>query len=159
MLLYIIVQVTEIDSANSKMTINKSGSSQILAPNSNMAPVNNTDNDYPNHHRNLMPKFSKKFLDWPLLFERASKNWWHPQFDSSILEQQYWKSLLPRTTKRFQFGLIYLLLLASVICLYFGILSTPNWEAFLILAIVLFVAVASTLLVTIGKILKTFLHL
>ena len=54
------------------------------------------------------PAKAQHKFEWPLLFERASKNWWHPQFDSHILEQQYWKSLLPRTTKRFQFGLFYL---------------------------------------------------
>ena len=68
---------------------------------------------------------------WPLLFERAAPTWWHPQFDSPILEQQYWQSTLPRTTRRFQFGLVYLLLVALALCIYFPVMGTPHWPVFL----------------------------
>lgn len=68
---------------------------------------------------------------WPLLFERASPNWYHPQFDSTILEAQYWKSSLPRTTRRFQFGLVYVLVLALMLAFYFPSMKTPHWPTFL----------------------------
>ena len=44
---------------------------------------------------------------------------WNPKFDSFILEEQYWKSTFPRTTIRFQFGLLYLLLLLIGLAIYF----------------------------------------
>ncbi|TRY74079.1 hypothetical protein TCAL_07404 [Tigriopus californicus] len=68
---------------------------------------------------------------WPLLFERASPNWWHPQFDSRILEDQYWTSTLPRTTRRFQFGLTYLLVLSLLMAVYFPCMRTKHWPTFL----------------------------
>lgn len=68
---------------------------------------------------------------WPLLFERAAPSWWNPRFDSSILEEQYWKSTFPRTTRRFQFGLVYLLILTLCLCIYFPAMNTPSWPYYL----------------------------
>ena len=56
---------------------------------------------------------------------------WNPQFDSSVLEEQYWTSSLPRVTRRFQFGLGYLMLLALILAVYFPAMETPHWVAFL----------------------------
>ena len=70
---------------------------------------------------------------WPLLFERASSAWWHPQFDSPILEQQYWRSLSPRTIKRIQFGLFYLLLLSTTLAIY-AFFLLDSWITYLVLA-------------------------
>ncbi len=67
----------------------------------------------------------------PLLFERAASSWWHPQFDSEILEKQYWKSTLPRTTRKFQFGLSYLFILSFLLAIYFPSMKTRHWPTFL----------------------------
>ena len=67
----------------------------------------------------------------PLLFERASTKWWSPQFDSKFLETQYWKSSLPRTTRKFQFGLSYLLGLCLMLAVYFPVTRTTHWPTFL----------------------------
>jgi hypothetical protein len=67
----------------------------------------------------------------PLLFERASTKWWSPQFDSQFLETQYWKSSLPRTTKKFQFGLAYLLGLCLMLAVYFPVTKPTYWPTFL----------------------------
>ena len=99
------------------------------------------------------------FIYLPKLFDdkshllkfRASKNWWHPQFDSHILEQQYWKSLLPRTTKRFQFGLFYLALMSGVYCVYFGVMGISERLTFFLIFLLVFVSVISILLVTFLK--------
>jgi hypothetical protein len=67
----------------------------------------------------------------PLLFERASRNWWNPKFDSHILESQYWTSTLPRTMRRFQFGLLYLFVMTLLLAIYFPSMGTKHWPAFL----------------------------
>ena len=68
----------------------------------------------------------------PLLFERASPSrWWAPQFDSSFLETQYWRSSLPRTTRKFQFGLMYLLGLCVLLAVYFPVTGTEKWPTYL----------------------------
>ena len=36
------------------------------------------------------------------------------RFDSDILEGQYWRSTFPRTTRRFQLGLFYILIMCLV---------------------------------------------
>ena len=53
----------------------------------------------------------------------------HPNAQSPRL--QYWKSSLPRTTKKFQFGLMYLLGLCIALAVYFPVTRTPSWETFL----------------------------
>ena len=75
----------------------------------------------------------KKQSKWPLLFERASSAWWHPQFDSPILEQQYGRSLSPNIIKRLQIGLFYLILLATVYAIYAFILL-DSWVTYVTLA-------------------------
>jgi len=67
----------------------------------------------------------------PALFERAATSWWNPRFDSDILEGQYWRSTFPRTTRRFQLGLSYLLMLCLVWAIYFPTVATPHWYIFL----------------------------
>jgi len=67
----------------------------------------------------------------PTLFERAATSWWNPRFDSDILEGQYWRSTFPRTTRRFQLGLSYLLMLCLVWAIYFPSIATPHWYIFL----------------------------
>ena len=79
------------------------------------------------HSRRLSS--SASFL--PLLFERAAPAWWNPHFDSPILEAQYWKSTLPRTTRRFQFGLTYVFILSFLLAVYFPLMKTKNWPVFL----------------------------
>ena len=68
---------------------------------------------------------------FPLLFERAAPSWWHPQFDSPILERQYWRSTLPRTTRRFQFGLLYLFAMFMLLAFYFASVRTRHWPTFM----------------------------
>ena len=96
------------------------------------------------------PPQNSKF-EWPLLFERASKNWWHPQFDSHILEQQYWKSLLPRTTKRFRFGLFYLAFMSGICCMYYGLMAVDEWLTFFLIFLLVFIAVIIILILTFVK--------
>ena len=96
------------------------------------------------------PPQNSKF-EWPLLFERASKNWWHPQFDSHILEQQYWKSLLPRTTKRFRFGLFYLAFMSGICCMYYGLMAVDEWLTFFLIFLLVFIAVITILILTFVK--------
>ena len=76
----------------------------------------------------ILPKAVSR---WPLLFERAAPSWWNPRFDSSILEEQYWRSTFLRTTKRFQFGIIYLLVLVIGLGVYFPVMGTPSWPYYL----------------------------
>ena len=75
-------------------------------------------------------------------------SWWNPRFDSPILEDQYWMSTMLRTTRRFQFGLIYLLLLSLVFSIYFPAMQSPHWTLFLGLNLGIMVTVAMTLAVT-----------
>ena len=96
------------------------------------------------------PPQNSKF-EWPLLFERASKNWWHPQFDSHILEQQYWKSLLPRTTKRFRFGLFYLAFMSGICCMYYGLMAVDEWLTFFLIFLLVFISVITILILTFVK--------
>ena len=64
--------------------------------------------------------------EWPMLFERAGKEWWKPRFDSMLLEQQYITSLMPRNTRRFQFGLIYILMLSGIMGIY-SYIELKHW--------------------------------
>ena len=79
------------------------------------------------------PKGDKNryFSRLPLLFERAGTSYFNPRFDSRVLEEQYWKSTFPRTTRRFQIGLIYLLVLTLCLSIYFPAVQTPSWPVFL----------------------------
>jgi hypothetical protein len=67
----------------------------------------------------------------PLLFERATPSYFTPRFDSRVLEEQYWKSTFPQTTRRFQLGLIYLLFLTMALSIYFPAGQRPDWPVFL----------------------------
>ena len=87
----------------------------------------------------LQPKESSRnrlnerpsFGQLPLLFERATPSYFTPRFDSRVLEEQYWKSSFPRTTRRFQLGLIYLLFLTIALSIYFPAGQRPTWPVFL----------------------------
>jgi len=90
----------------------------------------------------------------PRLFERAGKSWWNPRFDSDILEGQYWRSTFPRTTRRFQLGLTYLLILCSVWAVYFPAIGSPHWYIFLtaslsigVIVCLMFILVSSSIFV------------
>ena len=73
----------------------------------------------------------RSFGQLPLLFERATPSYFTPRFDSRVLEEQYWKSSFPRTTRRFQLGLIYLLFLTIALSIYFPAGQRPTWPVFL----------------------------
>ena len=60
----------------------------------------------------------------------------------------YRKSLLPRTTKRFQFGLFYLALMSGGCCVYFGWMAIEDWFTFFLIFLLVFIAVITILLVT-----------
>jgi hypothetical protein len=59
---------------------------------------------------------------------------------------------MPRTTRRFQFGLVYLLLLSLVFSIYFPAMRTSNWTLFLCISLGILVTVAMTLGVTLTSI-------
>ena len=93
----------------------------------------------------LLPKSTSR---WPLLFERASPSWWNPKFDSFILEEQYWISTFPRTTLRFQFGLLYILVLVVGLAIYFPAMQTASWPYFLALCLGAIAVVVAVLCIT-----------
>ena len=70
------------------------------------------------------------------------------RFDSDILEGQYWRSTFPRTTRRFQLGLSYLLLACLVWAVYFPATATPHWYIFLSCSLALGTTVFCMFLVT-----------
>ena len=57
-------------------------------------------------------------------------------------------STMPRTTRRFQFGLIYLLFISAVFSVYFPAMQTRNWGLFLCISLGILVTTAMTLTVT-----------
>jgi predicted Co/Zn/Cd cation transporter (cation efflux family) len=57
-------------------------------------------------------------------------------------------STMPRTTRRFQFGLIYLLLLSLVFSVYFPSMRPPHWTLFLCISLGILVTTAVALGVT-----------
>uniref|UniRef100_A0A0N4ZNA6 adenylate cyclase n=1 Tax=Parastrongyloides trichosuri TaxID=131310 RepID=A0A0N4ZNA6_PARTI len=68
------------------------------------------------------------------LFERASARWWNPQFDSTILETEYWNCSFPLLRKRFRLGLIYILLTSSMWMTYLRIFLQDtfiHWSVFI----------------------------
>lgn len=80
---------------------------------------------------------------WPSLFERASENWWNPQFDSKILEEQLWKSYFPQTRRQFQYALYFILVACVAWCIFFVSMQKQFWSVFLIgtLALIGFIVV------------------
>ena len=56
----------------------------------------------------------------PLYFERASSAWWHPKFDSSILEKEYQEFSFVNNRRAVVKILIYLLITALIWMIYFG---------------------------------------
>uniref|UniRef100_A0A0K0F5Q4 adenylate cyclase n=1 Tax=Strongyloides venezuelensis TaxID=75913 RepID=A0A0K0F5Q4_STRVS len=69
------------------------------------------------------------------LFKRASARWWNPQFDSTILETEYWNCSFPLLRKRFRLGLIYILLTSSMWMTYLRVFeqdSPIHWAVFTI---------------------------
>jgi adenylate cyclase 9 len=78
----------------------------------------------------------------PALFERASRAWWDPHFDSEILEGQYLNSSFPQIRLRFQCGLLYLSFISLAWSIYFALSKTPHW--FIIVPVLLSVLVLLT---------------
>ncbi|CAB4061909.1 ADCY9 [Lepeophtheirus salmonis] len=72
------------------------------------------------------PGRSRRGSCCPLLFERSSKTWWNPSFDSDILEDTFRRSTLTRTTRLFQLGLIYVLISSTALAIYYSICQNPT---------------------------------
>ncbi|XP_022247330.1 adenylate cyclase type 9-like isoform X1 [Limulus polyphemus] len=87
----------------------------------------------------------------PILFERASKAWWDPRFDSKVLEEQYHRSTFPLTCQRFQYALLYLFLASVSYCIYFACMAHSDWIPFVVTSFVLMCYIVATLLFTYTK--------
>ncbi|XP_041358459.1 adenylate cyclase type 9-like isoform X2 [Gigantopelta aegis] len=66
----------------------------------------------------------------PALFERASKSWWDPKFDSKILEDHLWKSYFPQTRRRFQYTLIFVAIACIAWIIFFTSMQEEHWKQF-----------------------------
>ena len=101
--------------------------------NANPSSTNDTTTSIQQFKTSSSPRPSGRssFSRLPLLFERATPSYFTPRFDSRVLEEQYWKSTFPQTTRRFQLGLIYLLFLTMALSIYFPAGQRPDWPVFL----------------------------
>ncbi|XP_043945269.1 adenylate cyclase type 9 [Protopterus annectens] len=68
----------------------------------------------------------------PQLFERASRKWWNPMFDSSILEEACNERCFPQTQRRFRYALFYLIVASLLWSIFFGLHMTSRQIAFLV---------------------------
>lgn len=79
-------------------------------------------------------------LDLPIMFERAGSWWPNPKFDSSILENEQWKSYFPQTRRRFQDALFYILAACIAWAVFFGVTGkdkSEQWPYFLVGTLIL----------------------
>lgn len=74
--------------------------------------------------RGRLPAKRRSFM----LFERASAKWWNPQFESKVLERQFWKNSFPHLRTRFRWGLAFIVLSYSMWTLYS--LFALHWRFF-----------------------------
>lgn len=100
----------------------------------------NTTNDPEAVHVDLQSPAKNRYKGTPLspkqntpivLFERASRSWWNPTFDSKILEDQLWSCYLPQTRRRFQYALFYIVTACLAWLIFFGLSKEQNWMYFL----------------------------
>ena len=84
----------------------------------------------------------------PALFERASKSWWDPKFDSKILEDHLWKSYFPQTRRRFQYTLIFVAIACIAWIVFFCLMKGEHWIEFTAGSGALFVAIVIITLFT-----------
>ncbi|XP_064481498.1 adenylate cyclase type 9-like isoform X2 [Ornithodoros turicata] len=84
----------------------------------------------------------------PVLFDRASKTWWEPRFDSHILEEQYRRSTFPQLRQRFQYALYYVVLASLLYCIYSASMARPHWPASVAVSLILSTYGVATLLTT-----------
>ena len=75
----------------------------------------------------------------PKLFERVSRKWWDPQFDSEALEKQLISSYFQQTRRRFQYALSYIIIACIAWCIFFAAVQEVNWIPFLAGSVVLLV--------------------
>ena len=79
--------------------------------------------------------------EWPVMFERASKSWWNPKFDSDTLEKEYKHRSDPQLQRRFRYALIYVIFSCVVWCLFFLARRVEPWLNYVIGVVVLTVFV------------------
>ncbi|XP_067012172.2 adenylate cyclase type 9 [Anabrus simplex] len=89
----------------------------------------------------------------PIPFERAARqSWWDPRFDSEILEGQYKRSSFPQVRLRFQYALLYVIVVSLSWLIYFiatGLSGmTHNWMAIAGTFAALLLAVVSLFVLT-----------
>ena len=80
-----------------------------------------------------------------LMFERASKNWWSPQFDSAILESQHEKNYFQLYRRRFRSALVYVIIVSLAWAVFFAVMSRDYWMAYLSGAVVVAILTAVVL--------------
>nr|XP_005990723.1 PREDICTED: adenylate cyclase type 9 isoform X1 [Latimeria chalumnae] len=68
----------------------------------------------------------------PQLFERASRKWWNPKFDSSNLEEACMERCFPQTQRRFRYALSYVIVACLLWGIFFAIHMKSNLIAFLV---------------------------
>lgn len=92
----------------------------------------------------------------PILFERISKKWWNPQFDSKKLEELYQKIFFPKTKKLFRYALIYIGFACIAWCIFFALMKQIHWVSFLSGAAALLVLCILVLLFTFSAVYEKF---
>ena len=93
----------------------------------------------------------------PRLFERSSKSWWNPKFDTSVLEDQHSRSSFPQTRKRFQYALGYITILCIIWAIYFGLSQLNHWISFLAGVCILLIITVSILAFTFTAVYQRFM--
>lgn len=63
----------------------------------------------------------------PILFDRALNRWWKPEFDSTILENQFLETTSWQVKLRYRYALTYILIISFSWMLYFIIFQYSHW--------------------------------
>lgn len=119
------------------------GTIEVKVVPSNMAP----------EKAQLMVVQPQKTSCLPVMFERSSRTFWNPKFDSSTLEKYYQNTSLHRKLWLFQFALGYVAVSCIAWAIYVGCQSLfrNHWILFLIGLTILFLLSLFTLIISCTK--------
>ncbi|XP_064636296.1 adenylate cyclase type 9-like isoform X2 [Lineus longissimus] len=93
----------------------------------------------------------------PILFERAARTWWNPQFDSKKLEAQHQKSSFPQTLRRFQYAMFYIIASCTAWGIFFACTSGPNWVPFVVCDVIVIVVTILVVIFTYTRFYQRFM--